>query len=340
MERLARFVMHHRRIVALSWLVLFVVGGIAASGLGSRLTFDFSLPGQPGYEAEQHLIHSYGVSSDDTFVATLSDPAGGSLKSESRQVAAVFDAVRHQVPGVRLIDQASTGDSAFASSSDRTSFALIQGPQAQGFGPGLETKLGPALTKAAAAAHLRGGLTSYEMLSAGGDSNGPSVLAETLIGAAGALLVLIFVFASFLALLPMLIAAVSILTTFLLVLRADDDHRRELRRAVPHLADRPGRGHRLLAAPRVALARRAGARPRQRRGGGHRDAHRRPRRPRVRRDRRDQPRRPRRRPRSVPAQHGTRRHADPARQRRGGAHPAAGVAVEHRPAGRLAADPA
>jgi RND superfamily putative drug exporter len=217
MERLARFVMHHRRIVALSWLVLFVAGGVSASGLGSRLTFDFSLPGQPGYNAEEHLIHSYGVSSDDTFVATLSDPAGGSVTSEGRRVASVFDAIQKQVPEVRLIDQATTGDSSFGSSSGRTSFALIQGPQAQGFGPGLETKLGPALSKATAGAHLRGGLTSYEMLSAGGDSSGPSVLAETLIGAAGALLVLIFVFASFLALLPMLIAAVSILTTFLLV---------------------------------------------------------------------------------------------------------------------------
>ncbi|MDX6365582.1 MAG: putative drug exporter of the superfamily, partial [Nocardioidaceae bacterium] len=75
----------------------------------------------------------------------------------------------------------------------------------------------PVLTAAAARAHLQSGLTSYGMLSAGGDSNGPSVLVETLFGAAGALLVLIFVFASFLALLPMLIAAVSILTTFLLV---------------------------------------------------------------------------------------------------------------------------
>ena len=44
------------------------------------------------------------------------------------------------------------------------------------------------------------------------------MLVETLLGAAGALLVLLFVFASFLALLPLLIAAVSILTTFLLVL--------------------------------------------------------------------------------------------------------------------------
>ena len=56
------------------------------------------------------------------------------------------------------------------------------------------------------------------MLSAGGESEGPSVLLETLLGAAGALLVLLFVFASFLALVPLLIAAVSILTTFLLVL--------------------------------------------------------------------------------------------------------------------------
>ena len=44
------------------------------------------------------------------------------------------------------------------------------------------------------------------------------MLAETLFGAVGALAVLLFVFASFLAFLPLLIAAVSILTTFLLVL--------------------------------------------------------------------------------------------------------------------------
>lgn len=40
----------------------------AAGGLGSRLSFDFSLPGQPGYEAEQQLLATYGVSSADTLV--------------------------------------------------------------------------------------------------------------------------------------------------------------------------------------------------------------------------------------------------------------------------------
>ncbi|MDX6318920.1 MAG: putative drug exporter of the superfamily, partial [Nocardioidaceae bacterium] len=217
MERLARFVMHHRRIVSLVWLLLFVAGGISASGLSSRLTFDFSLPGQPGDTAEQQLVSRFGASTDDTLVAVLHAPAGGTIASQHAGVASVFDSIAKRVPQARLIGPTGAASSGFVSDDGRTAYILVQGPPPQGFGPGLETRVGPVLTAAAARAHLQSGLTSYGMLSAGGDSNGPSVLVETLFGAAGALLVLIFVFASFLALLPMLIAAVSILTTFLLV---------------------------------------------------------------------------------------------------------------------------
>jgi putative drug exporter of the RND superfamily len=63
------------------------------------------------------------------------------------------------------------------------------------------------------------GVTGEDILATGGDSNsGPGVLGETLLGAVGALAVLAFVFGSFLALLPLLIAAVSILFTFELLL--------------------------------------------------------------------------------------------------------------------------
>jgi putative drug exporter of the RND superfamily len=209
--------MHHRRIVSLVWLLLFVAGGISASGLSSRLTFDFSLPGQPGDTAEQQLISRFGASTDDTLVAVLHAPAGSTIASQHAGVASVFDSIAKQVPQARVIGPTGPGSSGFVSDDGRTAYILVQGPPPQGFGPGLETRVGPVLTAAAARAHLQSGLTSYGMLSAGGDSNGPSVLVETLFGAAGALLVLIFVFASFLALLPMLIAAVSILTTFLLV---------------------------------------------------------------------------------------------------------------------------
>ena len=218
MERFARLVLHHRRIVFASWLVLFVAGGIAAGQLSGRLTLDFSLPGQPGDTAEQHMVRVYGTSSSDTFVATVTVPEGQTVQGNQAAIAKVFGTTASALPHARLVDFASTGDKAFLTNDGRTTYALIQAPLPTSFGPGFDVQMKPALDQAARAAGFTSGLTSYGMLSAGGDSSGPGVLTETLLGAAGALVVLLFVFASFLALLPLVIAAVSILTTFLLVL--------------------------------------------------------------------------------------------------------------------------
>ncbi|MFY9914282.1 MAG: MMPL family transporter [Nocardioidaceae bacterium] len=218
-ERWARLVMHHRRIVSAIWVVLFFSGMFAASQLSDRLSLDFSLPGQPGDTAEQQMIKSFGTSSYDTFVATVTVPEGETVTQDAAAVAGVFKSATEAVPeATRLVDYASTQDPSFISEDGRTTYALIQGPLPRSFAGGIEAQLEPALTKAGSSAGFETGLTSYGLLSAGGDSAGPSVLVETLFGAAGALLVLLFVFASFLAFLPMLIAAVSILTTFLLVL--------------------------------------------------------------------------------------------------------------------------
>src|SRR4051795_5007899 len=195
-----------------------VAGGAVAGTVTDRLTFDFSLPGQPGYEAEEQLIQTFGASTADTLVPVVTVPAGSTVAERADDVAAVFDAVRTALPQARVVDLASTGDARFVTDEGRSTFALIQGPEPTGFGPGIEAQLQPALQAAAAASGLQIGLTSYALLAAGGDTEGPSVLVETLFGAVGALAVLVFVFASFLALVPLVIAAVSILTTFLLVL--------------------------------------------------------------------------------------------------------------------------
>ncbi|HEV7658134.1 MAG TPA: MMPL family transporter [Mycobacteriales bacterium] len=218
MEALARFVLRHRLLVALGWLVLLVGGGIAAGPAAGRLTFDFSLPGQPGYETEQQLIGTFGTSTADTLIPVLTVPAGSTVQQHAADIASVFQTVRTKLPQARVVDLASTGDQRFVTDDGRSTFALIQGPEPQGFGPGLDADLKPVLAQAAQAAGLETGLTSYNLLAAGGSTDGPSVLVETLFGALGALAVLVFVFASFLALVPLVIAAVSILTTFLLVL--------------------------------------------------------------------------------------------------------------------------
>jgi len=210
--------MHHRRIVSAFWLLLFIAGAASASQLSGRLTVDFSLPGQPGDAADHQLIETYGTSSFDTYLAVLTVPTGETVQADQAKVAQIFGAVKQALPVSRVVDYQTTGDKGFISDDGRTTYALIQGPLPQSFGPGIETKIEPALTSGAKQAGFTSGLTSYGLLSAGGDSGGPSVLVETLLGGAGALLVLIFVFASFLALVPLVIAGVSILTCFLLVL--------------------------------------------------------------------------------------------------------------------------
>ena len=220
MERFARLVMHHRRIVSAIWLALLVGGMISVSPLGSRWSVDFSLPGQPGDNAEQQLIDTYGVSTYDSYLAVVTVPSGETVEANKDAVAGVITAGVAAVPDVKLrvVDLASTNDPGFVTADGRTTYALIQAPVPVTFGPQIETQLDPALAKAAHAAGFESGLTSYTLLSAGGDQKGTNVLVETLLAAAGALLVLLFVYASFLALLPLLIAGVSILTTFMLVL--------------------------------------------------------------------------------------------------------------------------
>jgi putative drug exporter of the RND superfamily len=217
-ERLARFVLRHRLVVGLAWLAMFIAGGIAAGPATDRLTVDFSLPGQPGYEAEMDMVQAFGISPADALIPVLTVPEGQTVQQRSADVAKVFDTVRTQVPGIRVTDLGSTKDERFVTDGGRSTFALVEGPQPTGFDAGIEKDVRPVFERAAEQAGLEPGLTSYNLLSAGGETEGPSVLVETLFGALGALAVLLFVFASFLAFVPLLIAAVSILTTFLLVL--------------------------------------------------------------------------------------------------------------------------
>lgn len=220
MERLARLVMHHRRIVTAFWLLMFIGGVLSAGQLTNRWAFDFSLPGQAGDRAGQQVTEMYGVSAADTYVALVTVPPGQAVADQREAVEGVFGAAVAAVPDLtmRVVDSASAGDPGFITDDGRTAYALIQAPVPRSFGSDVETQFGPQLEKAAAAAGFDSGLTSYSLLAAGGESGGTGILVEVLLGAAGALTVLLFVFASFLALIPLLIAAVSILTTFMLVL--------------------------------------------------------------------------------------------------------------------------
>jgi putative drug exporter of the RND superfamily len=217
-DRSARFILRHRRWVFAVWLLVFFAGAATAGQLSNRLSFDFSLPGQEGYETEVKLAQAYGVAAYPSYIPALTAPGNEKITDHRDDVKAVTDAVR-QLPGVRVLDYGTTGDQRFVTDDGHTSFALVYAPTLNGFSDPLADKFNQTVRSAAAAHGLDIKVTGYNQLQAGSDDNeGPSILVETLIGAIGALVVLAFVFASFLALVPLLIAAVSILATFLIVL--------------------------------------------------------------------------------------------------------------------------
>jgi RND superfamily putative drug exporter len=211
-------VIRHRRRVILVWLVFFVAGGYAASQLTSRLSYDFSLPGQPAYETGVKILRLYGNGGNTTpSVLVVTVPPGQLVKSDASSIASAFAAAAQANPQVRIVDEANTGDLRFVTRDGRTTFAYIFAPPSSGFGPDrpvVETVAD--VTKALPGDHV--GQTGISALSSGGSSSGPSVLIETLLAGIGALAVLGFVFASFLALVPLLVASVAILSTFLMLL--------------------------------------------------------------------------------------------------------------------------
>ncbi len=202
------------------WGVILVAGIALASKTTDRLTVDFSLPGQPGTETAHKIKQTFGSGGDTTpYIATVTMPAGQTITGHESNVAETFDAVGAGVPNVRVIDEANTGDRAFRTKDDRTAYAYVFYRMNSSPSAGLQTTAIRAALQKAMPPGATAGVTGEDPLAAGSDNNsGPGVLGETMIGAVGALAVLAFVFASFLAFLPLVVAAVSILTSFLLLL--------------------------------------------------------------------------------------------------------------------------
>jgi RND superfamily putative drug exporter len=220
--RIGAWSLSHRRTVLVTWLVLFLAGGFAAATVGSRLTFQFNLPGQPAYITNQHIIERFGNGGDNApLILVATGTAHGRLTTRSvRDQFEVLDALVSRVlPGARIASFANTGSTAFISPDRRTAFAFVY-PRIDFASSDPYSKALPVLTRALKTTTVFGTrphVTGATILSNGGQSSGNSVLIETLLAGVGALVVLAVVFGSLLALVPLLTAAIAIPTTFLAV---------------------------------------------------------------------------------------------------------------------------
>jgi RND superfamily putative drug exporter len=218
LARLAHLTNHHRWAVIGAWTVLTLFGAFAAGEVSTRWYQGLAIPGGPAYEAGQRTLHAFGAGARAPNVIVF-HTAGDATKSIAIERATRRAAAT--VPGALVSSYFTTGDAMYVSRDRHTTFAEVYPP-----GPAtVDTKSGALKMRAAAAAGLPSGITvnvtghlPLDEASATGSSGGPSLLVEAVIGALGALVILLFVFGTLPAvLMPVVVAGASILNTFTLV---------------------------------------------------------------------------------------------------------------------------
>jgi putative drug exporter of the RND superfamily len=224
MPRLTQFLLRHKLAVVAAWLVVLVAGGAAAGAVPGRLSQEFSFPGEEGYEANVAILEAYGNGGPgNPLVPVVELPDGTTVDSPgARDVLDRAFAGVAADPRLRVLAWPATTDNRrLVADGGRTVYALVWGPfqGPEGGDPALGQTVADTLRQALPAG-TEVQVTGLDQLraTAAEEPADTGVLVETLAGFLGALVVLAIVFGSFLALVPLLIAAVAILTTFLAVL--------------------------------------------------------------------------------------------------------------------------
>ena len=218
LARLTHLITRHRWLVIGTWIVLTVFGAYAAGQVSKRWYQSFSIPGKSAYEANQRTLKSFGTGVRPPNVVVF-HTSGDATKSDAIKLA--MQRAAATMPGARTSSYFSTGNTMYVSADRHTIFEEVYPPGIAKF----DTKSGAESMRAAAAKGLPAGTTvevtghdPLEEASTHGNSGGPGVLLEAMVGALGALVILLFVFGTLPAvLMPLVVAMASILNTFTLV---------------------------------------------------------------------------------------------------------------------------
>src|SRR2546421_8772860 len=233
MSRLSHFVLKHRVWIGVVWFGLTLAGMATVSTTINRLSTQFSVPGREGFETGAKISAIYGISNQtEALVPVVQLPGGTSvdspgvleqLKAFDQKILASGGSLANGQPAVRVISYASTGDRHLVSADGRTTYSVVtvpKPPPGNAFDVPPQEKAVRGLVNGATVAGGTARLTGLEELisNTSGSDTGPSLLVESLAGGFGALAILAYVFASFVAFVPILIAVVAIMTTFLIIL--------------------------------------------------------------------------------------------------------------------------
>ena len=218
LARLAHMIVRRRRAVIVGWILLTLFGAFSAGQVADRWFESFSIPGYSSYEANQRTLKTFGTGENAPLVAVFHSDGDVTKQTGIERSVAAAAAVN---PGSRVSSYFSTNSGAYVSKDAHTTFAEIYPPGTPTFSSSVHIDQVREKLKASAPEGVQAYLTGRDPLyeaSSGGESGGPSVLTEALVGGVGCLIILFFVFGTLPAvLLPLAIAIASILNTFTLV---------------------------------------------------------------------------------------------------------------------------
>jgi RND superfamily putative drug exporter len=229
MRKLTDFVLAHKRSVAVFWIVLTIAGMFGASRVTDQLDDQFSMPSSEAFATNQEIEQRFSSGGIvEPLVAVVELPAGASADDPAvrSDLRALEGRLSDALPGARTASYGSTGDDAFVSDDGQTTYAVVHPKIENESDPG-PAEIDSKMIEAAQGATDRPGVGGADVMLTGravleqapeDEGGSTSFLNETLIAGVGALGVLAFVFASALALVPLLMAIVAIPITLLAVL--------------------------------------------------------------------------------------------------------------------------
>ena len=171
MAQLTAFALRHRRWIIGGWLLMIIAGAAAVGQVSQRLSTDFSLPGQPGYETAQRMMGAYGNGGQAPSILTVTVPAGQTVRADEDRIAAAFGKLADR--RLRVVDYGDTRDPAFISSAGRTTYALVFAPLPKGFSSSPASKQALATLRAALPPGYQVAATGLAELRAGSEPKGP-----------------------------------------------------------------------------------------------------------------------------------------------------------------------
>src|SRR3712207_539646 len=126
MPSLTRWVLAHKRIVVVTWLVLTIAGLAAAGPATDALEPEFSVPDKEGWETNVAIAERYRGTGGDAapLIPVVTLPEGRSVESPAvkADLARVDARLERALPNARIASYVSTGDRTFVSDDGSTTF--------------------------------------------------------------------------------------------------------------------------------------------------------------------------------------------------------------------------